>query len=248
MRLSRPMPRATSCTLAPTFSERSAISLMKVILVARNAFAAYLIISAVRRSVNIKRRLVQRQRAIDVAHHLAAALVGGADDDTVGELEIADRRALAQELGVGGNDDVGLWIGLANDALDLIAGADRNGRLGHHDGEAGQRLRDLFRGGIDIGEIGMTVAAARRRADRDEDSIGIRDRLGQIGGELQPLGLHVGRDQLVEPGLVDRDLAAMKSRDLLLVLVDADDVVTEIRKAGSGHQSHIARADHRNAH
>ena len=52
MRLSSPMPRATSCTSAPTFSQRSAISLMKVIFVARNALAAYLISSAVRRPVN----------------------------------------------------------------------------------------------------------------------------------------------------------------------------------------------------
>ena len=52
MRLSSPMPRATSCTSAPTFSHRSAISLMKVILVARKALAAYLISSAVRRLVN----------------------------------------------------------------------------------------------------------------------------------------------------------------------------------------------------
>ncbi|MDH6177891.1 hypothetical protein M2307_006870, partial [Bradyrhizobium japonicum] len=29
---------------------------------------------------------------------------------------------------------------------------------------------------------------------------------------------------------------------------DAGDVVTEIRKAGSGHQSHIARSDHRDSH
>src|ERR1700739_3023662 len=48
-----PRPRALSCTSAPTFSERSAISLMKVILVARKALAAYLISSAVRRAVNI---------------------------------------------------------------------------------------------------------------------------------------------------------------------------------------------------
>jgi hypothetical protein len=40
----------------------------------------------------------------------------------------------------------------------------------------------------------------------------------------------------------------MKCRDLLLVLVDANDVVTEIRKAGSGHQSDIARSDHRDSH
>ena len=47
MRPSRPIPSATAWTSAPTFSHRVAISLMKVILVARNALAAYLIISAV---------------------------------------------------------------------------------------------------------------------------------------------------------------------------------------------------------
>ena len=53
MRLSAPMPRATSCTFAPTFSQRSAISLMKVIFIARKALPAYLMSSAVRRVVNI---------------------------------------------------------------------------------------------------------------------------------------------------------------------------------------------------
>ena len=47
-----PIPRDTSWTFAPTASHRSAISLMKVILVARNALAAYLINSAERRLVN----------------------------------------------------------------------------------------------------------------------------------------------------------------------------------------------------
>jgi hypothetical protein len=49
MRLSSPMPRASSCTSAPAYSHKSAISLMKVILVARKALDAYLISSAVRR-------------------------------------------------------------------------------------------------------------------------------------------------------------------------------------------------------
>ena len=40
------MPYATSSTFAPTASETFAISLMKLILVARNALAASLIISA----------------------------------------------------------------------------------------------------------------------------------------------------------------------------------------------------------
>ncbi len=41
------MPSATRTTSAPTSSQTFAISLMKLILVARNAFDAYLIISAV---------------------------------------------------------------------------------------------------------------------------------------------------------------------------------------------------------
>jgi hypothetical protein len=43
--MTAPGPRATCCTSAPTFSHSSAISLMKVILV------AYLVSSAVRRLV-----------------------------------------------------------------------------------------------------------------------------------------------------------------------------------------------------
>jgi hypothetical protein len=41
------MPRATTCTSAPTASHRVAISVMNEILVARKAFDAYLISSAV---------------------------------------------------------------------------------------------------------------------------------------------------------------------------------------------------------
>ena len=51
MRASRPMPLATSTTSAPVSSQTLAISLMKEILVARNALEASLIISAERMSV-----------------------------------------------------------------------------------------------------------------------------------------------------------------------------------------------------
>ena len=51
MRVSRPIPRATSVTSAPTSSETFAISLMNEIFVARKAFEASLIISAEATSV-----------------------------------------------------------------------------------------------------------------------------------------------------------------------------------------------------
>ena len=112
MRLSSPMPRATSCTSAPTFSHRSAISLMKVILVARKALAAYLISSAVRRSVKRIGACVEIERPVELAHDLARALVVGADHDAVGMLEVLDRRAFAQELRIGHDGEIGVRASL----------------------------------------------------------------------------------------------------------------------------------------
>src|SRR5207245_1484652 len=52
----------------------------------------------------------------------------------------------------------------------------------------------------------------------------------------------------LQAGLVDRQVAAGKRRDLVRVLVDADDVMTEIGKAGPGDEADIAGADHGDAH
>ena len=101
---------------------------------------------------------------------------------------------------------------------------------------------------MDIAQIGMAVAAPRRRADRDENRVGFRDRRGQIGGKIQPAGLHIGRHQRIEAGLENRDFAPAQGCDLAGVLVDAGDLVAEIRKAGAGYQPHIARANHGNPH
>ncbi|GJD94934.1 hypothetical protein OCOJLMKI_2141 [Methylobacterium iners] len=124
------------------------------------------------------RRLVEVERTVDLAHHLRLAGALGTDDDAIGPLEVGDRRALAQELGVRHHGDLGLGPHLADDALDLVAGADRHGRLGDHHRVAGERLPDLAGRGVDVGEVGKAVAAAGRRADRDEHGVGARDRLG----------------------------------------------------------------------
>ena len=94
----------------------------------------------------------------------------------------------------------------------------------------------------------MAVAAPRRGADRDEHSVGFRDRRGQVGGEIKPLGLDVRRHQLIEPGFENRDFASAQRFDLAGILVHAGDLVAEIGKAGPGYQPHIARANHGDSH
>ena len=61
----------------------------------------------------------------------------------------------------------------AQAALDLAAGADRHRRFGGDDGEAVEMRRELLDGREDVGQVGMAVAAAHRRADREEHDIGV---------------------------------------------------------------------------
>ena len=94
----------------------------------------------------------------------------------------------------------------------------------------------------------MTVAASRRRADGNEHDVGLRDRPFQVGREVETLRFHIGGHQIIKPGLEDRDLAAAKRCDLALVLVDTNDLMAEVSKAGARDESHIARADHGDSH
>ena len=163
-------------------------------------------------------------------------------------LEIPDGGAFAQKFRVRHHRELRLGLRLADDALDLVAGADRYGRLGDHHSEAIERRGDLACRVIDKTEVGKAVAAARRRADRDEHRVGGFHRAGEIAGEFQPAGAGIGGDQVVQARLVDRHLTARQRGNFGGVLVDAGHVVAEIGKAGPGNEADIAGADHGNAH
>jgi hypothetical protein len=47
---------------------------------------------------------------------------------------------------------------------------------------------------------------------------------------------------------VDRDLAIVQRRQLLLIVVDENDVVTEIGKAGASDQSYVSGTYYSDAH
>ena len=85
---------------------------------------------------------------------------------------------------------------------------------------------------MDIGQVGVTVAAPRRRAHGDEHRIRRADRLGGVEGERQPPAADIGRHQIVQAGFEDRDLAPLEALDLGRVLVDADHIMTEVGETG----------------
>ena len=90
-------------------------------------------------------------------------------------------------------------------------------------------------------QVGV-AGVGRRRPDRDEQQPRVLQRLGQIGGEVQPL--RVARQQLLQARLVDRHLAAAQALDLLGVDVHALHLAAELGEAGGGDQPDIAGADH----
>jgi hypothetical protein len=71
---------------------------------------------------------------------------------------------------------------------------------------------------------------------------------GGIGGELQPPRLGIALDERIEPGLMDRHLPALQPLDFPRIDVHANHVIAGIGQACPAHQTHIARAEDRDAH
>ena len=84
----------------------------------------------------------------------------------------------------------------------------------------GKLRRDLAHRLVDEAQIGVAVAAARRRADRDEHRLGLADARA-FAGEFEPALPHIGFDQIGKPRLEDRDFAAVERGHLGGILVDA---------------------------
>ena len=179
IRLSRPMPRATSVTSAPTSSQTFAISLMNEILVARKAFAASLIISAEATSV---RTISPPSGAVDRLDLVGRPLVAGvgADHHPVGVQEVLHRRALLQELRARDVGEVGVV------AADRPAGARRDGAL--HDQRVLAVARELRDHRLDPREVRVARVGRRSVHAAEEQPRGL-ERLGHLGGEPQALAV-----------------------------------------------------------
>jgi hypothetical protein len=108
--------------------------------------------------------------------------------------------------------------------------------------------RYLLGGGENIGQVGMTITASRRRADGDEHRLGATDGGGQIRRKGEPSGGDIFLHQLVETRLVDRHTALMQGSQLGAINLYHRDVGAELGEAGPRNQADIASANHRNTH
>ncbi len=218
-----------------------------------------------RRDVGRRRELLREDRLVERAKDVDGAAVGRADHDAVRVERVVDRRALAKELGVRGDDELAAPSGLAveparaagtaavrlvpsleHEHLDPVAAADRHGRLVDDDPERAvglrvERLTDRAGDLLDVAKVGRAVRLGRR-ADRDEDDLG-GARARDVGREAKPPGRDAVAQQIVEPWLVDGRAPLGEGFDLRLVDVDARHMVAEKRQAYAGDEPDIARSD-----
>ena len=153
--------------------------------------------------------------AVELLEQRQGGVALGADHDAVRRGEVVDRVSFPQELRIRRDVEREPGVGLGDDALDLEAGACRDGRLGHDHRIVVERAADLRGCRIDILQIGIAIEFARRRADRDDDDGRVPDRLGDVGGEAQAAGADIVLHQFLQAGLVDRHDAILQPVDLV---------------------------------
>ena len=110
-----------------------------------------------------------------------------------------------------------------------------------------KQRRNLAHGFVDEPQIGMAVAAARRRANRDEYRLGVGDRR-QVHCEFQPALANIVGDKIGQSRLENRNLAALERGDPARILVDANHMMAEVGQASARYETDIASADHGHAH
>ncbi len=200
--------------------------------------------------------MVAVERCVQRAHRGLGAQAGfvgvGAEHDAVRAHEIVHRRPLLQELGVRHHReaDAGLAArgqGLGHHGANLVAGAHRHGGLVDDHLEAVHVLGDAAGGRQHVFQVGRAVFVGRR-AHGDELHVAVRHAGCHVRRELQAARRAVAVDQLLQARLVDRYAAGVEQIDLLLVDVEAEHVVAQLRQARAGDQADIAATDDGDSH
>ena len=163
---------------------------------------------------------------------------------------VGHRVALAEKLGVPRQEQV-LARGRQR-LLDLLRGADGDGRLARHQHRPATRghlgvLDNGRDGGPHVGHVRAQPAFELRRADADEVDLRVAG-VGGIGGEAEPPGPDVAGKEGGEVRLVERGLPLRQQRHLGLVDVQTHDVVAELGHACRVHGPEVAASDHRDSH
>ena len=179
-----------------------------------------------------------QEGCVQVPQHRGRLRVFHTHDNPVGLLEVADRSAFAEELGVGTHVNGVLGFGLDHLA-DPPRGPHGYRALRDHDTLAVHRAPDVPGGRQHVLQIGRTVFVLRC-SHRDEDDVRIPDRARGIDGETEASLGEVLRHQRIQARLEEGDPAPVERLHLLLDDVHADHVVARLGQTGARGESDVS--------
>ena len=104
-------------------------------------------------------------------------------------------------------------------------------------------MSEAVGGRFDLGHVGFAFDTGRR-ADAYECDFGGRESLLVVERKVQASSLDVLDDDLFQPRLVNRQLAAPEPLDFGRVDVNADDLVAELCETGGGYQPNVVGPDY----
>src|SRR5947209_2985892 len=115
---------------------------------------------------------------------------------------------------------------LPHERLHQVAAAYGHCRLvdDHAKARAVHRRADAARGSLKVTQVRCSVWQGRS-ANRNEDYVAFPCGVSQFAGELDSSAPRGQSDDLFQVRLINRGLATLPSRDLVLVAVDAGDVM-----------------------
>jgi hypothetical protein len=185
------------------------------------------------------------QRQIELRQQSAGAFAVYADNDAVRMQKVGNRRAFAQKLWVRGDVKHGRRNTVAfNHAADPLIGVNRYGAFFYDDFVAIHGAGNFGGNRLDIRKVGV-AGLTLRRTHGDEDQVGLARGLGQIGGELDILVAMLFQ-QLRQVLLVNDGVAGAERLHLRLIIINAQDLMADLRKADRCHQTDVSRTDYRN--
>ncbi len=172
-----------------------------------------------------------QRRGVDLAEQRLGPVGRDAQHDAVRSEAVLDRVSLAQELRVPGQVDPLSGRGDGPDlAQHLPRRADRDGGLAHD--QAGRPQMRGQRAGRRVDEAEVRPAAGALRCPHAQEvDLAERSDLGERRGEAEPAGVQVLPQQRLQAGFEERDLAVRGLGDLVLVDVDRQHLVPEVRQA-----------------
>src|SRR5205807_4653751 len=153
--------------------------------------------------------------------------------------QVANGAAFAQKFRIADHVELRAAAVIAlNRFGNAFAGFHRNGALVDNDTIVGQDIGNLARDLFDEAKIDFAIGLGRR-GHGDEDDLGLIDAFADAIAKVQAMRGDVSMNDFLQARFVNGNTAVAQGLDFLLVVIYADDVVTDVGKASSGNQSYV---------